>query len=179
MHLRWTLILLGLLAAAAQAAVIYKWTDPQGVVHYSDQPVEGAEKIVTSGGTSTYSGADSVKGLAGMDSAKKKEKTSPGLVFDTLSISSPTPDQTFFGDDTIPVALAAIPALKSNQVVNWSLNGSPLSQTTASFSLQSLTRGTYSLAATVADQTTGQTLSAGSVTFFVRQPSELSPQHHR
>jgi hypothetical protein len=170
-------MLLGALVTVAHAAVIYKWTDAQGVVHYSDQPVEGAEKIVTAGG-STYSGAASVKGLQGLQ-GDKKEKTGPGLAFDTLSISSPTAEQSFFGDDSIPVALAAIPALKANQVVSWSLNGAPLSQTGQSFSLQSLARGTYALAATVTDQTTGQTMSAGSVTFYVRQPSELSPQHHR
>ena len=32
---------------AGQAAVVYKWTDADGVVHYSDQPVPGAEKIYT------------------------------------------------------------------------------------------------------------------------------------
>src|ERR1700733_1931752 len=33
---------------AAQALVVYKWTDAQGVVHLSDQPVPGAEKVFTS-----------------------------------------------------------------------------------------------------------------------------------
>ena len=169
---------MGVLAAAAPAAVIYKWTDAQGVVHYSDQPVEGAEKIVTSGGNSTYSGAASVKGLQGMQGAKK-EKTGPGLAYDSLSISSPSPEQTFFGDDSIPVALSATPALKADQVVNWSLNGTQLTQTSQAFALQGLARGTYSLSATLVDPATGQSMSAGSVTFFVRQPSELSPQHHR
>src|SRR3981189_1798206 len=46
-------IALGLVAAcAADAAVIYKWTDADGVVHYSDQSVPGAEKIVTSSSSS-------------------------------------------------------------------------------------------------------------------------------
>ena len=48
MHPRRLWIVLGLLTAvAAQSAVIYKWTDANGVVHYSDQPVPGAEKIIT------------------------------------------------------------------------------------------------------------------------------------
>ena len=31
--------------------MIYKWIDADGVVHFSDQPVPGAEKIVTSSPT--------------------------------------------------------------------------------------------------------------------------------
>ena len=41
------------------AAVIYKWTDADGVVHFSDQAVPGAEKILTSSGSSARSGAGS------------------------------------------------------------------------------------------------------------------------
>ena len=48
MHLARLWIGLGLIAAcAAPAAVIYKWTDADGVVHYSDQAVPGAEKITS------------------------------------------------------------------------------------------------------------------------------------
>jgi hypothetical protein len=52
MHLCRTWIALGLLTVfagslAVQAAVVYRWVDADGVVHFSDQPVPGAEKIVT------------------------------------------------------------------------------------------------------------------------------------
>ncbi|NNE61472.1 MAG: DUF4124 domain-containing protein, partial [Woeseia sp.] len=33
------------LCAAAASAQVYKWTDADGVVHYSDQPTPGAEII--------------------------------------------------------------------------------------------------------------------------------------
>ncbi|MGP0088234.1 MAG: DUF4124 domain-containing protein, partial [Steroidobacteraceae bacterium] len=49
MHLLRRSLALGLFAAVvAQAAVVYKWTDADGVVHFSDQPEPGAEKIYTS-----------------------------------------------------------------------------------------------------------------------------------
>lgn len=45
-YLRFPVLLLALLAATAQAADIYRWTDAQGKVHYSDrEPPSGAEKI--------------------------------------------------------------------------------------------------------------------------------------
>jgi hypothetical protein len=45
--------------------------------------------------------------------------------------------------------------------------------------LQSLDRGTYSIAATISDQQTGESQSTDSVSFFVRQPSSLAPLHQR
>jgi hypothetical protein len=45
MHpLRPWIVLAAFAAFAAQAAVIYKWTDANGVVHYSDQPVPGSRE---------------------------------------------------------------------------------------------------------------------------------------
>ena len=93
-------------------------------------------------------------------------------------ITSPSPDQTFFGDDVISVHLELEPALKPNQTITWHLNGKQLEDqpaTASQFSLQGLSRGTYAIAATLLDQETGESQSTQSVSFFVRQPSELSP----
>jgi hypothetical protein len=172
------LILIGALVGfASQAAVIYKWTDADGVVHYSDQAVPGAEKIVTAG-TSTYSGTDSVRGLSSNNTAVKKPSAPAG--FQQLNIGSPRSEQTFFGDEPVPVSLIAVPSLHEGQSVSWTLNGAALEQspTATSFALQSLARGTYSIGATVTDAG-GETYSVAAVTFYVRQPSELSPQHRR
>lgn len=47
-----TLLLSALLAAAcAQAADVWRWKDAQGVVHYGDVPVAGAERVRTSSAT--------------------------------------------------------------------------------------------------------------------------------
>jgi hypothetical protein len=167
-------------AGALHAAVIYKWKDADGVVHYSDQAVPGAEKIQTSGGTSTYSGAASVRGLAGAGQTARKT-TAPPTPISQLTVSSPAPEQSFFGDEPIPVSLQISPPLSDSQSVTWMLNGAALSDqppTATHLTLQSLPRGTYSISATVTDVSTGGAQTSNSVTFYVRQPSELSPQHH-
>jgi hypothetical protein len=46
-----------------------------------------------------------------------------------------------------------------------------------SFVLPHLDRGTYALAASITDQQSSESQSSNTVTFFVRQPSALSPQH--
>jgi hypothetical protein len=174
MHHRKSWVLVGALTAlTVQAGVIYKWTDADGVVHYSDQSVPGAEKV---GSTTPINRADSpnTSGRAPQGPAPAKAAAAY-----TLTITSPANEQVFFNDDVASVHLDVQPALKPTQVITWHLNGKALEQppTAVTFPLQGLERGTYVLAATLVDQETGESQSSGSVTFYFRQPSALSPQH--
>ncbi|MGB5449739.1 MAG: DUF4124 domain-containing protein, partial [Woeseiaceae bacterium] len=45
MEIRTLFILFGALVASAAHADAYKWTDADGVVHYSDRPEPGAERV--------------------------------------------------------------------------------------------------------------------------------------
>src|SRR5258706_12902982 len=121
MHLLRLWIVLGLVAAcAADAAVIYKWTDADGVVHYSDQAVPGAERIVTS--SSSNNGI--AVGAPNARSISAPGNTGPSrLVYNAFTIESPTKEQVFFGDEIIPVRLRLDPDLKPNQTIGWYLNG--------------------------------------------------------
>jgi hypothetical protein len=95
-------------------------------------------------------------------------------------VESPAKEQVFFNDEIIPIRLALSPGLKPNQTITWHLNGKQLDDqppTTVSFTLQSLTRGTYVIAATITDTVTGESKTSDSVTFYMRQPSELDNQH--
>jgi hypothetical protein len=175
MHLRRTWIALGLsaLISAVPAAVVYKWVDADGVVHFSDQPVPGAEKITTSGGSS--------RGILGQpmpSGGGPPEKPKPRPV-QHASISSPTPDQTFTGGEQVSASLSVDPALTPSQTVSWTLNGVQIGQNSNATQLElpDLPRGTYSLGATVSDSVSGESISADPVTFNVVRASLLSPQH--
>jgi hypothetical protein len=176
---RWW-IALGLFAAfAAGAAVVYKWTDADGVVHYSDQAQPGAEKIVTSSG-----GANGIGGGTRTQAAEATSTKAPpiGLNYSVFKLEAPGPEQVFFGDEMVPIRLSLEPALKPNQSVTWYLNGTQLTDQApdaTAFVLQNLPRGTYAIGATVMDVGTGESRSTDAVTFHVRQPSELSPQHKK
>ncbi|MGO9931050.1 MAG: DUF4124 domain-containing protein [Steroidobacteraceae bacterium] len=176
MHPRILCFVLGALAAcSATAAVVYKWTDADGLVHYSDQPVPGAEKIYTS---SSAKSATAKPLAAGNQSAGKPRPA--GLSFNEFAITSPAKETTFFGDEVINANLALDPPLKQEQHITWHLNGKDLTDQppdAVSIVLPRLDRGAYAIAATVSDLTTGESQSTPSVTFYVRQPSELSPQH--
>ena len=171
-------MLAALAAFAAQATVVYKWTDADGVIHFSDQPVPGAEKIST-GATNTATAGSSGNAEAQTTDGEKK---TGALDYAEFSITSPTPGQTFFGDETISANLALSPSLKGGQSVTGNLNGTEVGDqgpTATAITLPHSDRGTYAIAATVTDRATGQSRSSDSVTFYVRQPSELSPQHQK
>lgn len=159
-------------AAVAAAAVIYKWTDADGVVHYSDHAVPAAEKIVTSSSAANGGGG-------GHAQAKVAPPPAPSAVDETtvFKIESPAQEQVFFGDELVTVRLNAQPALTPDQSLTWQLNGAPLADQTGetAFALPALPRGTYTLTATV----TGTPQRTDEVTFYVRQPSALAPQHQK
>jgi hypothetical protein len=175
MVVRRTWIALGLsaLISAAPAAVVYKWTDADGVVHFSDQPVPGAEKITTSGGSTRGILSQPMPG-GGTVPAKPKPRP-----VQHASISSPAPDQTFTGGEQVSASLSVEPALAPGQLVSWTLNGAQVGQSSnaTQLMLPDLPRGTYTLAATVSDSVSGESISADPVTFNVVRPSLLSPQH--
>ena len=180
MHLCRSWIVCGALALAAgpfalHAAIVYKWIDADGVVHFSDQPVPGAEKFVITG----PSRMGTVTSGSGKATASQAKPTAPGTPL-SLSIDSPANEQTITGNQAVMVHLALAPDLKPTQAITWYLNGTPLTNQPADatqFTLEDLARGTYTLGATVLDQATGESKSAQSVTFYVMRTSLLSPQH--
>jgi hypothetical protein len=175
-------VLACLAAFAGQAAVIYKWTDSDGVVHYSDQPVPGAEKIYTASSSTSGATASADRSNADTQAPGAKKPVAPRMNYTQFSITSPQPDQNFFGDETVGVHLALDPALRSDQTITWHLNGKQLDNqapNTTQLTLPPLDRGAYVIAATITDQETGESLTTDGVSFYVRQPSELSPQHKK
>ena len=160
-----------------QAAVVYKWTDADGVVHFSDQPVPGAEKIVTNGGSSRgIMNAPMPAALPGSE----PNAASP-LASVRIAIDSPAPNQTFSGSEVMYASATVEPALAPGGpiTISWALNGAPVAGSDGAmhFKLPDLSRGVYTLSATLTDAASGATKSADPVTFNVLRPSILSPQH--
>jgi hypothetical protein len=181
MHRCRSWILLGAWAAclapmSGPAMTVYKWTDAQGVVHFSDQPVEGAEKIITSSGP----GHNGIMAESTPTPAKPETKKKQTLADAQINISSPSPEQTFTGGENVPVRLSMTPALGPGQQITWTLNGAQVQNQAPDaleITLPDLARGVYTVEATVSDPATGESKSTDPVTFNVLRPSVLSPQH--
>ncbi|MFI4890205.1 MAG: DUF4124 domain-containing protein [Steroidobacterales bacterium] len=156
-------------------AVVYKWTDADGVVHFSDQPGPGAEKV-TIGQAPLYG---TPKQQAATPPKKAQEPAKAPVVrlgYADIKITSPAAEKTFF-DEPIPVNLMLNPGLRQDHMVTWYLNGSPLSQDAVSFTIPYLDRGAYTLYATITEPATQASTNSDTVTFYVRQPSVLAPQY--
>jgi hypothetical protein len=163
-----------------RAAVVYKWIDADGVVHFSDQPVEGAERITTSSG----SNHGIMVGPAGPSAQPDRPRTTTTLASAQVTIVSPANEQTFSAGEAVTAALTVEPTPKTDRPlsITWTLNGAPVSEGADAMSFPlpaALTqgRGSYTLGATVADPSSGESKSAEPVTFNVLRPSLLSPQH--
>ena len=179
MRLRRSWLPLGLACALAgpllvRAAIVYKWIDADGVVHFSDQPVPGAEKIITAGG--------STKGILSQpapDAPPAEKARTRSLASVDVAITAPAQGQTFSGGELVTPHLSVKPEPGRGVTISWSLNGAPVSEAegSTSFTLPDLPRGSYTLTATLTDTATGETKSADPVTFNVLRPSLLSPQH--
>jgi hypothetical protein len=175
-------IALGLVAifagrAPVDAAVVYKWTDADGVVHFSDQSAPGAERILTSSGSSRSGTAPSAANT--IAASAKPKPPAAALTFSEFSIASPGHEETITGNQPVNVHLAMEPELRPAQALTWTLNGSALANqaNATQFTLEDLPRGTYTLIATVEDQPSGETKSSEPVTFYVVRTSLFSPKH--
>ncbi len=155
-----------LAAFAANAAVIYKWTDAQGVVHYSDQPVPGAERLEVGPAPRVGTFGEKPPPPTANRTVAKPNPSKPSD-YTQFQISSPTPEQVYFGDDPVSAHLTLDPGLLPNHSITWYLN----------VSLKQLARGAYTISASVSDAVTGESRTSDSVNFYVREPSALSPQH--
>lgn len=182
MHLRHLSTGFGLaifLFAQAPAATVYKWTDSNGVVHYSDQAVPGAERIITQSGANARAStpAPAANPRAVRSRPGKSEPTSSPLDYTEFDIDSPQPDQTF-SESSVSVRLRLEPGLKPGHLISLYLNGKLVdgqSPQSTQFSLNDLPRGAYTLVASVMDASSGESKSTPPVSFNVRQNSLLSP----
>jgi hypothetical protein len=165
----------------AGAATVYKWTDSNGVIHFSDQPVPGAERIITqSGPRSSQAPAPSASRQASAPrrGSSKPEPNDTAVDYTEFEIESPQTNQTFT-EQSVSVRIRLEPDLKPGHLLSLYLNGKLVenqSPKSTQFTLNELPRGSYSLVASVMDASSGESKSTPPVTFNVQRPSILSPQ---
>jgi hypothetical protein len=161
-------------AASAGAATIYKWVDAQGVVHYSDQPHPGAEKLEL-GEIQTYSGTSSRP----RDAAPVGDAPPPsdGPPYAVCELYKPSTDEVFFNTQSVIAKLRVQPALRRGDQVFLALNGRRLPDPPSGteVTVSPVFRGTHTLMLVVEDRGGNVVCQSDPVTFHVRQPSTRAP----
>jgi hypothetical protein len=158
-------------SAVASAATIYKWVDANGVVHYSDTPMPGAEPIEI-GSIQTYRATPERAGAPGASQSPAAQGP-PTCVIDT-----PAREQVFMNTDDVQGHVSLSRPLQPDQQVVLRLDGRVYTGVVdggGTFALSAIDRGTHTLTAEVQDADGKPLCTTPAVTFYVRQPSLLSP----
>jgi len=168
MQRRSIFILLGVLAATAVLADnAWKWTDEDGVVHYSDVPVEGAEAIDLSE-FNKKTGARISNGRTVTGSSSQET----AFVYDSITIASPGPDETLWNiEGVLNVSIAVLPELQQGHRIRAYFDGETRDVGGTSFQLLNVYRGTHSLQAEIVDATGKVILRSPASRFYVQQNS--------
>jgi hypothetical protein len=166
-----TLMSAGFLVTAS-ATTVFKWVDENGVVHYSDQPHENAQKVELKA-PQTYSAPKMP------DVPSSSPAVAPtGPAYKSCQITEPTNDQMFMNTFTVTAGVSLQPAARPGDQVIVMLDGQRVPGVPAEggpFTISPVERGTHSLQATVQDAKGKPVCQSQSVTFHVHQPSALSP----
>lgn len=168
--------LLFCIALGAGAAEIWRWKDANGVVHYSDSPVPGAERVVMVDAPPQPAG-DGGAARQAPDPVLPEPPLAP-VTYSRCEITSPANEQNFQGVQAVPVNIGVEPGLQPGHRIQVFVNGQQRSDWPAnatSYTFAEVFRGSHTLTVRIIDAS-GRTLCAGApVTFHLRQPGLLSP----
>ena len=170
METRAILALLGLVLAAAATADVWRWVDDDGVVHFSDTPVEGAERIdVSESSRTTGARVFTPPPQVGADGEPVPE-AEEAFRYENLSVASPAAEETLWNiEGTLSVSLALSPGLQRGHQVRVYFNGEPRMVNSTSFTIDEVFRGVHNIQAEVLDETGKLMIRSQTNRFYVQQ----------
>lgn len=161
--------LLALLATASVMAQAYKWVDEDGVIHYSDRPREGAERIELSEYT-RKTGAQLYRSTAPAAADDAGAEEAGPFRYDKLSVSSPGPEETLWNiEGVLNVSLALSPGLQSGHRVRVYFDGQPRMVSGARFQIEEVWRGVHNIQVEVINETGKLMIRSETNRFYVQQ----------
>jgi len=173
METRPIFVVLALLAAAGALAEAYKWTDENGVVHYSDRPQAGAE-IIDLGASTTPRPRPTTRSAGTDESADPDDAAAeePTSGYSSIEIASPAAEETLWNiEGTLNVSIALTPALRPGHQVRVYFDGEPRLVSGTSFRIDEVWRGVHNLQAEVIDQAGQLIIRSRPNRFYVQQNS--------
>jgi hypothetical protein len=172
-------ILLCAVALSAGAAEIWRWRDANGVVHYSDQPRPGAERISAG---APPPGSEALPDVtARPDEANDRGADGRGQqpeAYTSCTVVSPADNENFQGVQPVTVQLSVGPQLQPGHRIQLLVNGAAVPEWPAdatSYTLPEVFRGSHTLSVRVLDARGRPVCSGPSITFYVRQQSLIRP----
>ena len=161
-----SVFLVALMATHSTAqADIYKSVNDQGVIEYSDQPREGAEKIKVKNpqSISLPKGSD----VFTSSNSDTDANIDSGATYQSIVITQPANDSSFnSGNGQVSISSETVPALQENHAIQLVMDGTPYnSNKNGSFSLANVDRGEHQLQVNVVNEA-GETIIGSAITTF-------------
>jgi Domain of unknown function (DUF4124) len=170
MQNRSIVIFAGLLAATlALADGAWKWTDDNGVVHYSDVPVEGAQAVNISEYTHN-TGARIAPNTTPATSGNEPPPPQAAFRYENISISSPGAEETLWNiEGVLSVNVSVTPALQSGHRVRAYFDGQERLVEGTNFTINEVYRGVHNLQVEIIDNTGRLMIRSQPNRFYVQQ----------
>lgn len=160
-------------SASLSLADIYRWTNDQGEVEYSDTYREGAEKIEVAPISTIEMPKPAARPDDQGDSDDEAAQPTPPL-YKTLRITWPESDSAFHaGDGNVEVIFESQPELLPGHSYRLTLDGEVMAITElSSYTLLNVDRGTHQLGLEIINSSE-VIISAPPVTFTIHRPSAI------
>jgi len=177
--MRWYLLLVCLIVTPAFGEGAYRWVDENGVIHYSDVPYPGAERIDL-GEVQTFRApaAPSPPPSAAPESADDGAAMQTDQ-YEVFRISQPSAEQTLRDNSgTLDIALDVQPRIKRGHSLELFLDGQSVEgipRVTTRFTIGGVVRGQHTLRAVLVDSTGEVVAETPTVRFNMMQTSILNP----
>lgn len=167
-----------LAAPVGQAAEeVYRWVDEDGVVHYSDQPHPGAEKlrIESAPAPGTRLPANAREAPRG-DRPQQDPQSDQAFSYQSLTVSQPAAEETLWNiGATLNVTLDLQPSLRAGHRVRVYFDGEQRDVSGTQFTLEEVYRGVHNIQAEVVDANGNVMIRSQPNRFYVQQTSVVNP----
>lgn len=161
-----------ILTVCAAQAQIFKWTDSQGNVHFSDHPHEGAEQVILPN-TQSFSPPGNPAGTApqsGSNADQKSQKSENA--YTKVKIAQPQDQETIRNNDGyLAVAVEVEPKLAPGDNLQLIFDGSPLGepQNSLVFQLNGIYRGSHTIKIEVQSASGDLLIASDPITIFMQR----------
>ena len=160
-----------LMAAGTVLAQAYRWVDDDGIVHYSDRPQEGAERVFLPSDNRVTRRVAPTPVAAAATSSSEQQPEPAAFQYESLAVSSPAAEETLWNiAGVLSVSLDLQPGLQRGHLIRLYFDGNardPVAST--SFQVEEVWRGVHNLQAEVGDETGQLMIRSATNRFYVQQ----------
>lgn len=168
--MRSIIAVLAVFTAGVAMAQAYRWVDENGIVHYSDRPVEGAERIILPESTRPSRPAPTfTRQEPGEPAAEEPQEQ---FSYEKIEVIAPAPEETLWNiEGVLNVALRIEPALRPTDRVRVYFDGRMQQVSGTTFQIQEVWRGVHNIQAEILDQNGNLMGRSLPNRFYVQQSS--------